>query len=126
MKYVPGTCALIRGNALEHVVSDYTGPRFFIVGTNHESCKRHALRKLGRLPHFSTTQSGDHKRGPNAQPEHDSDDPDTTCINQGHEVDDPDLVMTNKWLHGPGALDWFTNSSESNQNDDVQQQDPYI
>jgi hypothetical protein len=48
--YAPGACTIIRGNGLDHLVQDYTGPRFFVIGTNHETCKKHALRNLGRLP----------------------------------------------------------------------------
>lgn len=50
MPYASGACAILRGSGLEHLVHDYSGPRFFDIGTNHEACRRHAMRKLGRLP----------------------------------------------------------------------------
>jgi hypothetical protein len=43
---------LIRGNRLEHLVQDFTPPRFFAIGTNHERTKKYAFRKMGRLPKF--------------------------------------------------------------------------
>ncbi|KAK8013915.1 hypothetical protein PG990_007211 [Apiospora arundinis] len=48
--YQSGSCALIRGGGMEHLVTDFTGPRFFVVGTNHETARKYAMRKLGRLP----------------------------------------------------------------------------
>ncbi|KAK4447927.1 hypothetical protein QBC34DRAFT_381764 [Podospora aff. communis PSN243] len=48
--YSPGTCAIIRRDGLEHLVQDYSGPRFFVIGTNHESVRRHGLRMIGKLP----------------------------------------------------------------------------
>ncbi|KAK6844684.1 hypothetical protein PG995_014794 [Apiospora arundinis] len=29
-----------------HLMADYSDPRYFIIGTNHESVKRHAVRKM--------------------------------------------------------------------------------
>lgn len=45
--YRPGTCLIIRGGALDHLVQDFMGTRYFIICTNHESCRQHALRKMG-------------------------------------------------------------------------------
>ena len=42
--YQPGSVALIRGHHLEHLVTDFTGPRYFVVGTNHESTKQAVWR----------------------------------------------------------------------------------
>lgn len=30
-------------------MQDYSGPRFFVIGTNHEACRSHAMRKLWTL-----------------------------------------------------------------------------
>ncbi|KAK8090051.1 hypothetical protein PG997_005012 [Apiospora hydei] len=48
--YRPGACALLRGSGLEHLVTDFRGPRFFVVATNHETSKKYAWRAMGRLP----------------------------------------------------------------------------
>ncbi|KAK8135040.1 hypothetical protein PG984_007052 [Apiospora sp. TS-2023a] len=44
--YRPGACALVRSERMEHLVADYTGPRYFVAGTNHESVKKYAMRKM--------------------------------------------------------------------------------
>ncbi len=110
--YTPGTCAIIRGNGLEHLVQDYTGPRFFVIGTNHEACKKHAWRKLGRLPPLPPLNPNPLK--PKAsdleedeEDEEDSDDylSDGPCINRGTDDDDEgNMEWTNEMLHGPRSL----------------------
>lgn len=143
LKYMPGTCAIIRGDVMEHLVADYSGPRFFIVGTNHESCKRNAFRRMGRQPPLPlppiNSKTEEEERIERDRADHgfdyNSDDPydeeyhdydvETTCINYGHEVDDPDIEVTNKWLHGPGALDWFEPSPFLH-DEDFKDMDPYI
>ena len=60
--YAPGACAIIPGDLLEHLVEDHSGPRFFVIGTNHETCRKHALRKLGRLPPLPDPQPRTLKR----------------------------------------------------------------
>lgn len=47
--YASGACAILRGSGLEHLVQDYSGPRFFVIGTTHEACRSHAMRKLWTL-----------------------------------------------------------------------------
>jgi hypothetical protein len=85
---------------LEHLVEDYSGERYFIVGTNHESTKKFAWRRMGRLPPLTHEEMLD-------QP---SEIPDDLCVNEEHDEDD--LEWTNKELHGPGALT-FTNEKSS-------------
>ncbi|KAK8131753.1 hypothetical protein PG984_008191 [Apiospora sp. TS-2023a] len=106
-RYAPGACAVLRGDKLEHMVTDYTGPRYFVIGSNHESVKRHALRKM----------NGDQPPPPPPPPRHgenpvyEDDDDDvgfpieTPCVQYGHdELDEPDRVWTNEELHEAAAL----------------------
>ncbi|KAI1811335.1 hypothetical protein GGS20DRAFT_593292 [Poronia punctata] len=131
VKYQPGTCAILRGTALEHLVQDYSGTRFFIIGTNHESCKRHAWRALGRLPPLpprtkkrpaptseeSTSDAArtrDTAREDQAKPgkneDNDGDDDgfrpmETPCVNLRSDDDDDDEIQwTNDLLHGSAVL----------------------
>ncbi|RYP64948.1 hypothetical protein DL771_008517 [Monosporascus sp. 5C6A] len=87
--YRPGACAILRGDRIQHFVSDYHGERYFVVGTNHEKVKQHAFRLLGRsvLP------------DPVDAEELEAD----WCVNdQGN--DDDEITYTNEELHGAGAL----------------------
>ncbi|KAK7965823.1 uncharacterized protein PG986_000100 [Apiospora aurea] len=34
---------------MDHLVTDYSGPRYFVIGTHHESMRRHAMRKLREM-----------------------------------------------------------------------------
>ncbi|RYP42604.1 hypothetical protein DL767_000128 [Monosporascus sp. MG133] len=79
---------------------DYWGPRYFMVGTNHESCKRFAFRKLGRLPPLD----GDDGSGDEDAEVEDNDDPDKTCVNEADDEDEEDLELSNKEIHGAGAI----------------------
>ncbi|KAI1082947.1 hypothetical protein F5B20DRAFT_597160 [Whalleya microplaca] len=107
--YKPGTCAIIRGDGLDHLVSDYSGPRFFMIGTNHESCKRFAFRAMGRSPPLSNKRQHPAEGGLESSTE----DQTVPCVNKGADEFDDDIEFTNKWLHGPGALDFFESSSSS-------------
>ncbi|KAK5652931.1 hypothetical protein OQA88_9410 [Cercophora sp. LCS_1] len=114
--YAPGACAIIRGHGLEHLVQDYSGPRFFVIGTNHESCKRHAWRRLGRLPPLpppvprGQKRKGRDKSGESSQVGESDDSSDSEadygpCRNDGNDQDDEDeIVWTNEMLHGAAAL----------------------
>ncbi|KAK8047985.1 hypothetical protein PG996_016049 [Apiospora saccharicola] len=31
---------------MDHLVTDFSGPRYFVIGTNHKSVRRHAVRKM--------------------------------------------------------------------------------
>ncbi|RYP18293.1 hypothetical protein DL765_004013 [Monosporascus sp. GIB2] len=87
-------------NFLSLFALDYSGPRYFMVGTNHESCKRFAFRKLGRLPPLEADDGSDHE-----DPEvEDDDDPDKTCVNEAGDEDEEDFEFSNKEIHGAGAL----------------------
>ena len=113
--YLPGACAILRGSGLEHLVQDYSGPRFFVIGTNHESCKRHAMRKLGRLPPLPDRGPRVLKRVKTDRPDSqtqeeapvwkdDDDEPiDGPCINMGAD-EEADTEWTNERLHGPAVL----------------------
>ncbi|RYP69435.1 hypothetical protein DL771_006087 [Monosporascus sp. 5C6A] len=70
----------------------YTGPRFFIIGTNHESAKRYAWRKMGR-PQLLVEEDPTGNLG-------------APCVNPRSDDDDDDIMKwTNKNVHGPAALD---------------------
>ncbi|KAK9413547.1 putative Prolyl 4-hydroxylase alpha subunit Fe(2+) 2OG dioxygenase domain-containing protein [Seiridium unicorne] len=45
--YQPGVGLVIRGTELEHLTQDHAGFRAFVVGTIHETCRKHARRKMG-------------------------------------------------------------------------------
>ncbi|KAK8066820.1 hypothetical protein PG997_013567 [Apiospora hydei] len=49
VRYAPGACAILRGDKMDHLVTDYSGPRYFVIGTHHESMRRHAMRKLREM-----------------------------------------------------------------------------
>ncbi|KAI5920650.1 hypothetical protein F4810DRAFT_723205 [Camillea tinctor] len=97
--YRPGACAVIRGDKLEHLVTDYTPPRYFLIGTNHESVKRWAFRKMGMEPEAVEPPTTDHEDKIGFPLE-------TPCINPGNDdQDDDEIEWTNKMLHGAAALD---------------------
>ncbi|KAK6855582.1 hypothetical protein PG995_007733 [Apiospora arundinis] len=50
VRYKPGACTVLRGDKMDHLVTDYSGPRYFVIGTNHESVRKHAERKMARAP----------------------------------------------------------------------------
>ncbi|KAI1337759.1 hypothetical protein F5Y15DRAFT_425475 [Xylariaceae sp. FL0016] len=130
--YRPGTCAILRGTPLEHFVQDYQGTRFFIIGTSHESCKRWAWRKLGRLPPLPPPKrkrteeakdsieegernlagTGDHRDPTSADMGVVNDDDGgcrpmlAPCVNLRSDDDDEDIVWTNLSIHGPAVLDY--------------------
>jgi hypothetical protein len=102
---------VIRGTGLDHLVSDYSGPRFFIIGTNHESVKRCASRKLGRLPPLQPKPKREWTCESDSEEDYDGV-METTCINNGGDEDD-DIHYTNRELHGAGALDSSSSEWES-------------
>ncbi|RYP45565.1 hypothetical protein DL768_008114 [Monosporascus sp. mg162] len=65
-----------------------------------ESCKRFAFRKLGRLPPLDADNSSSDE---DAEVE-DNDDPDKTCVNEADDEDEDGLELSNKEIHGAGAL----------------------
>jgi hypothetical protein len=92
------------------MVQDYSGPRFFLIGTNHESVKRHAWRNLGRLPALAPKRKRD--RSSSAESDDSEEDVmETTCINLGDDLDD-NIQYTNRELHGAGALNDSSSESE--------------
>lgn len=114
MRYTPGTCALTRGDSLEHLTSDFTGFRAFIVGANHETARLHVrLREQGATglrPPLSPVQprrggDGDGLRDPDSESEGGSDIFTTTCINVLNDDTDDDVTYSNKELHGAAALE---------------------
>lgn len=126
----------MRGGELDHLVRDFRGTRYFIISTNHESCRQHALRKMGDprarpIPVIEPTSDlpQDQEKGvvvasiedgaldmdSDALSEEDSDEEDALaapCINHRTD-DDDDLVYTNKQLHGPNVLRWSSSSEAS-------------
>lgn len=114
-RYAPGACAVLRGDMVEHMVADYTGPRYFIIGTNHESVKRHALSKMHASSHNNATADGGALPPlppplDDGKPVYEEDDVvgfpiEMPCVQYGHdELDDPDRVWTNEELHEAAAL----------------------
>jgi hypothetical protein len=89
---------------LEHYVEDFTGPRYFTIGTHHDSNRRSAWRKMGR------SGSGDEE---NKTKEFalTTDEP---CVNTWYDKDD--IIWTNEELHGPGALPLEGSSTSSSSN----------
>lgn len=90
--YRPGTCAVVRGDDIDHYIEDYSGPRFFTIGTHHESSRRSAWRKLGRVG----LECKEEKRKEEVMREI------PPCVNTWYDKDD--LEWTNEELHGPAAL----------------------
>ena len=82
-----------------------------LVGTNHESTKRYAWRRMGRLPPLPT------KRPRRTSDEIDAaeDDPDMTCVNPMDDDDDDERVYTNVEIHGSGALDYMSTATTSSE-----------
>lgn len=131
--YKPGTCAILRGADLDHLVRDFTGTRYFIIATNHESSRQYALRQMGDprarplpapKPKSGSPQGRDKRRASDASDEaldfdtdemsEDSDDDDdfeAPCVNQRTDEDDMP-VYTNSDLHGPAVL-YSSSSSEA-------------
>lgn len=104
----------MRGDSLEHLTSDFTGFRAFIVGANHETTRLHVrLREQGAAglrPPLSPRRprsggDGDAQRDSDSGSEEGWDVFTTTCINELDDEDDEDVTYTNKELHGAGALD---------------------
>ncbi|KAK8084409.1 hypothetical protein PG997_005680 [Apiospora hydei] len=111
LPYRSGSVALIRGSGLEHLVTDFAGPRFFIVGTNHETARKYALRKLGRLPPLPPRGKWDERDataraaypGEHEWPEDDDDW--QPCVHSGADDDDQDeMDWDDLELHGYRAL----------------------
>ncbi|KAK7965824.1 uncharacterized protein PG986_000101 [Apiospora aurea] len=46
--YAPGACTIIRGDKMDHLVTDFSGPRYFVIGTSHEAVKKYALRQMAQ------------------------------------------------------------------------------
>ncbi|RYO94045.1 hypothetical protein DL766_004100 [Monosporascus sp. MC13-8B] len=88
--YRPGACAILRGDRIQHFVSDYRGGRYLVVGTNHEKVKRHAYRLLGRSV----------LRDPGGAEELEAD----WCVNEQGNDEDEEIAYTNEELHGAGVL----------------------
>lgn len=109
VKYTSGTCAILRGDSLEHLVTDWSGTRYFIVGTNHNSCKRYSYRKMGLEPPLPPLQLKPAKRAREDDAGLDEvvveeDITATTCVNPWDDDQDQDVWLSNRELHGPGAL----------------------
>lgn len=125
----------MRGGALDHLVQDFTGTRYFVICTNHESSRQHSLRKMGDprakpIPTDGLVESpegNDRNDGSedgdasddgylsSDSPSEDSDDPDNMtapCVNYRTDADD-DLTYTNKQPHGPNVLRWSSSSAVS-------------
>ncbi|EMR64086.1 hypothetical protein UCREL1_8954 [Eutypa lata UCREL1] len=89
-KGMAGLCTF--GDYVDHYIEDYSGPRFFTIGTHHESSRRSAWRKLGRVG----SECKEEKRKEEVMREI------PPCVNTWYDKDD--LEWTNEELHGPAAL----------------------
>lgn len=130
--YAPGARTVLRGDKMDRLVADYTGPRYFVIGTHHESVKRYIMRKVGTgldpntisLARIDENEAFNEIAPPPSPPQDgtpneavDSDDDDSVgfplnapCVNDGRDSDDEeDPPWTNWELHEDRALD----SSES-------------
>ncbi|KAK7955241.1 hypothetical protein PG988_015935 [Apiospora saccharicola] len=122
--YAPGACTILRGDKMEHLVTDYSGPRYFVIGTNHEAVKRWAVRRMPGYQDEPGTESAA-EAGPGGDKEaagaevvvrDEFDDPDeelvefppkTPCVNTGCDWDEDEVAdheWTNEELHGAAAL----------------------
>ncbi|KAK7949272.1 uncharacterized protein PG986_010158 [Apiospora aurea] len=121
--YAPGACTVMRGDRMDHLVADYTGPRYFAVTTHHESVHRYVKRKLGTgldpnlMPSANVSASEAFNRI--APDEEEDEDPvgfplETPCINDGRGSDDSDDPPWTNWgLHEDRALDSSDSESSS-------------
>ncbi|KAK8017791.1 hypothetical protein PG993_014117 [Apiospora rasikravindrae] len=138
--YAPGACTIIRGDKMDHFVTDFSGPRYFVIGTNHEAVKKYALRQKAQREAQARVESeggvaaaaddlsgpivvegpATTSKGPVLGDEFD--DPDemvgfpleTPCVNNGCDWDEDELAdneWTNEELHEAGALPLYDVSS---------------
>ncbi|RYP05509.1 hypothetical protein DL764_003769 [Monosporascus ibericus] len=125
VRYQPGAAAIIAGDVLDHLVLDYSGTRFFVIGTNHGSVKQRVYRKMGKLPPISRAEEDD-----DAVPAAlDSEDEDCDeygqlyedhpkappCLNWGDDNYDDAIIVTNTYLHGGYALHSSPDSEQANE-----------
>ncbi|KAK8093484.1 hypothetical protein PG997_000169 [Apiospora hydei] len=121
--YAPGACTVMRGDRMDHLVADYTGPRV----------ARNVKRRLGTgldpnlMPSANVSASeAFNKIAPSSPPpqaadsdEDDEEDPvgfplETPCINDGRDSDDSDDPPWTNWeLHEDRALDSSDSESSS-------------
>ncbi|KAK8066821.1 hypothetical protein PG997_013568 [Apiospora hydei] len=135
--YAPGACTIIRGDKMNHLVTDFSGPRYFVIGTNHKAFKMYAQRQMAQREAQSREESegGDaaaagpsssglivdegpatNGKGPALGDEMVGFPLETPCVNNGCDWDEDELAdheWTNEELHEAGALPMY-NSSSSN------------
>ncbi len=109
LDYKPGNYVLLRGAELEHFVSDWTGTRYFVLFTNHQSVRNYAYRRLRRLPPLPTDEwymGDDTTEQPTEVNEEgltdplDSDDEYSPCAEMHLDPSD-DEGITESDIHGP-------------------------
>lgn len=139
--YRPGTCVIVRGGALDHLVQDFAGTRYFVICTNHESSRQYALREMGdprarplpaQKPPAAPLRGGDAPGEPEGaggpdeegelgseassldseESEESEDEMTAPCVSCRTDEDD-NLTYTNKQLHGPNVLRWSSSSEAS-------------
>ncbi|RYP61941.1 hypothetical protein DL771_009948 [Monosporascus sp. 5C6A] len=128
VRYQPGAAAIIAGDVLDHLVLDYSGTRFFVIGTNHDSVKQRVYRKMGKLPPITRAEEDD-DAVPAALAALDSesedcdeyghlyeDDPKAPpCLNWGDDNYDDSIIVTNTYLHGGYALHSSPDSEQASE-----------
>ncbi|KAK8002151.1 hypothetical protein PG991_014373 [Apiospora marii] len=131
--YAPGACTILRGDKMDHLVTDYSGPRYFVIGTNHEAVRRWAMRRMSESENDDVSdvesQEGvvkssrtDKESNKGAVTRDDFDDPDkelvefppkTPCVNTGNDWEEDEVAShewTNEELHGAAALPLYDHS----------------
>ncbi|KAK7743626.1 hypothetical protein SLS53_004161 [Cytospora paraplurivora] len=139
--YRPGTCMIVRAGALDHLVQDFMGTRYFILCTNHESSHQYAQREMGdpcarplpaqkprAVPQRGddTADGSEEVGGPDEEEELGSDasslnseeseksEDEMTAPSVNRRTDEDDnLTYTDKQLHGPQVLRWSSSSEGS-------------
>ncbi|KAK8137519.1 hypothetical protein PG984_003012 [Apiospora sp. TS-2023a] len=122
VRYAPGACTILRGDRMDHLVTDFSGHRYFVIGTNHESVRKHAVRKMRQAgpaqrdpdedeapstgprsnpdpfapADYSRSSKGDDETASEGQPDPDSLAEgfpiETPCVNPGCDEDDEEVA----------------------------------
>ncbi|RYP73844.1 hypothetical protein DL769_004145 [Monosporascus sp. CRB-8-3] len=125
VRYQPGAAAIIAGDVLDHLVLDYSGTRFFVIGTNHDNVKQRVYRKMGKLPPIPRAEEDDDAApaSPDSEDEdwdeyghlYEEDPKAPPCLNWGDDNYDDTITVTNTYLHGGYALHSSPDSEQASE-----------